>query len=131
MHFRCVTLKDLGLCFQLGHPAGQFCLFHQSGHADFTVIASNGIYTINVNFCGCPDQPEPYVQLLKMRWWPSMPIALQTVATMDVLQVFYVLNLEACTPPTDFYNSLERITDGQGLMSIPVSLCTCLPIIPC
>src|SRR5208283_6240199 len=75
----------------------------------------------NVDFCGCPGQPDPYVQLLEMRWWPSTPIAPQTVATMDVLRAFHVLNLEARTPPTDFYHSLERMSDGQGLMNIPVN----------
>ena len=116
-----MTLKELGLRYQLGHVGGQACASPEQGHTDFVVIASNGIHMINVDFCGCPGRPDPFIQLLEMRWWPSTPIAPQTAATMDVLRSFHVLNLEARVPATDFYRSLERQTDGQGLKKIPVS----------
>ena len=120
-HFVRVTLKDLGLRFQLRHAGGQYCNTPQRGHTDFVVVANNGIHVIDLDFCGCPGRPENYVQLLEMRWWPSTPLSPQTAATMDVLRSFHVLNLEAHVPPTDFYRSLERMTNGQGLMIIPVS----------
>jgi hypothetical protein len=90
------------------------------GHTDFVVVAMNGIHRVSVDFCGCVARSDPYIQLLEMRWWPSTPIAPQTAATMDVLRYFHVLNLQSRVPPTDFYRSLERLTDGQGLGSIPV-----------
>ena len=95
------------------------------GHTDFVVIAMNGIHRVSVDFCGCVGRSDPYIQLLEMRWWPSTPIAPQTAATMDVLRCFHVLNLQSRVPPTDFYRSLERLTDGQGLVSIPVR-CNCV-----
>jgi hypothetical protein len=113
-------LKELGLRYQLGHVGGQACVFLEQGHTDFVVIANNGIHTIDVDFCSCPGRPDPFIQLLEMRWWPSTPTAPQTAATMDVLRSFHVLNLEAQVPATDFYPSLERKTDSQGLRTIPV-----------
>jgi hypothetical protein len=41
--------------------------------------------------------------------------------TMEVLRTFHILNLQARIPPTEFYHSLERMSDGQGLMELPVS----------
>jgi hypothetical protein len=116
-----VPFKDLGVRFQLGHAGGRTCPTLERGHSDFVVIASNGIHHINVDFCGCPGRPDHRIQLLEMRWWPSTPVAPQTVATMEVLRSFHILNLEGRVPPTDFYRSLERRTDGHGLVELPVS----------
>ena len=116
-----MTLKDLGLRVQLGHSFGQYCPFRETGNKDFVVIGMNGIHQVNVDFCGCPRHPEPYIQLLEMQWWPSTPIAPQTAATMDVLRKFHILNLQARLPPTEFYRGLERMTDGAGLVDLPVS----------
>jgi len=91
-----------------------------SGHTDFVVIALNGIHHVNVDFCGCLGGPDQYVQLLEMRWWPSTPIVPQTAATMDLLRHFHVMNLQSRVPPTDFYRSLVRLVDDQGLKKLPV-----------
>jgi hypothetical protein len=119
--YRVCLSATVGLWFQLGHVTGQFCPFVQRGPNDFVVIASNGIHTLNVDFCGCPGQPEFYAQLLEMQWWPSTPLAPQTASTIEVLRTFHVLNLQARIPPTEFYRGLERMMDGQGLMALPVS----------
>jgi len=97
-----------------------FCPHRELGHSKFVVIVSNGIHSVNVDFCGCPGHPEHFVQLLEIRWWPSTPITPQTAATMDVLRFFHVMNLQARLAPTDFYRALERLTDGQGLTEVPV-----------
>ena len=60
------------------------------------------------------------MQLLEMQWWPSTPIAPKTAATMEVLRMFHTLNLQARTPPTDFYRTLEQMSNGQGLVNLPV-----------
>ena|SRR5215475_15846431 len=122
-YFHRVTLKELGLRFQLGHAAGQFCPSIERGSSNFVVIARNGIHVINIDFCGCRGRPEHYTQLLEMRWWPSTPLSPHTAVTMEVLRKFHILNLQARIPPTEFYRGLERMTDGQGLMELPVSLC--------
>ena len=119
-HFQRITLKQLGLRVQLGHMSGAYCPAPQKGHSDFLVIAHNGFHPVNIYFCGCTGAPPHYLQLLEMRWWPSTPLAPQTATTMDLLRTFHIMNLQARVSPTDFYQSLERMTDGQGSTKLPV-----------
>ena len=121
--FQPTTLQELGLHIQLGHGSRP-CPMKVTGHTDFVVIAINGIHRVNLDFCGCLNRPDPHIQLLEMRWWPSTPIAPQTAATMDLLRIFHVLNLQSRVPPTDFYRSLVRLVDGQGLKRLLVCCIT-------
>jgi len=115
----------MGLRFQLGHAANEFCPFAERGPTGFVAVAINGIHTINVDFCGCPGKPDHYAQLLEIQWWPSTPLAPQTAFTMEVLRTFHILNLQARIPPTEFYRGLERMTNGQGLRELPVRCLHC------
>ncbi|KAF8873404.1 hypothetical protein BD779DRAFT_1613679 [Infundibulicybe gibba] len=96
-----ISLCKIGMRYQLGHRRGGLSLAIP-GHADFVVIASNGIHLIKINFSN---------QLLEIGWWPSTPIEPQTVATTDLLRI--------TNPPTDFYLALEQMTDGYGLQKLP------------
>jgi hypothetical protein len=61
-------------------------------------------------------------------------IIIQSAATMDLLRTFHIMNLQARVSPTNFYRSLERMTDGQGLVNLPVSSldnCILLDLIHC
>ena len=121
-HFQRVTLHELGLRFQLGHVSSDYCSAPVPGHVGFVVVALNGVHTVNVTFCGCPGAPDQYVQLLESRWWPSTPLAPQTAVMMDALRSFHIWNLQGRISPTDFYRGLEKMTDGQGLVKLPVSM---------
>jgi hypothetical protein len=120
-HFQRVSLQRLGLRFQVGHTCGAYCPAAQPGPSDFVVLALNGIHVVNIDFCGCHGAPNHFVQLLEICWWPSTPLLPQSAATMDVLRTFHVMNLQARVSPTDFYRSLERLSDGQGALRLPVS----------
>jgi hypothetical protein len=61
------------------------------------------------------------VQLLEVGWWPSTPLDPQTAATMSVLRLFHVTNLQGHVTSTDFYRTLEQMTSGDGLSILPVS----------
>jgi hypothetical protein len=88
---------------------------------DFTLLHTNGLHTIHVRFCGCPEAPSWHVQLLCTRWWASTATYPQTAATVDLLAVFCAVNLHARANATDYYCSLERLTDDSIRASIPVS----------
>ena len=88
---------------------------------DFIVIAENGIHVLKIQFCGCTEALERYEQLLEIGWWPATPLQPSTAATFGVLRHFQTVNLVAATPATDYYRSLEKITDGSGLLELPVS----------
>jgi hypothetical protein len=120
-YFHRQTLKSLGLRVQLGHSSG-LCPFKWPGHKHFTVIDSNGLHTVNVDFCGCPQAPPHFEQLLDVGWWPSTPLEPQTAATMSVLKGFHVLSLQGQIASTDFYRSLEQLTSGTGLDQMNVSV---------
>ena len=97
------------------------CNFRQRGNKDFVVLDSNGIHKIAINFCGCVGAPTHFVQLLEVGWWPSTPLDPQTAATMSLLRLFHVTNLQGQVTPTDFYRTLEQMSSGDGLTTLPVS----------
>ncbi|KAL0565932.1 hypothetical protein V5O48_016083 [Marasmius crinis-equi] len=116
------TLKTLGHRTQIGHPCGESCPFPRPSHKDFVVLAWNGIHHVTVNFCGCDagkDIPR-HIQLMEMGWWPSSYKEPRSAATFELLRNLHIINLRAQTPPTDFYKSLEHITDGTGLEKLPI-----------
>ncbi|TFK46713.1 hypothetical protein OE88DRAFT_1739320 [Heliocybe sulcata] len=123
LFFKTVTLKSLGLRFQLGHPPGIACPFRHPGHQDFTVLHTNGIHLVQVDFCGCGLSPPPhYIQLLCMRLWPPTPLEPQTCATFNLLHQFQTLHFHAKFSVLHFYQSLHWLTDGTGLRDLPDGL---------
>src|SRR5882757_2446082 len=117
--FHRTTLQNLGLRVQLGHQSWSSCSFRHQGHKDFVVLHTNGIHSIDVDFCSCNGAPTPREQLLEAGWWPSTPLEPQSAASMAVLRSFHILNLQGQIPPTDFYRSLEQMTVGNGLSDVP------------
>ena len=118
--FQQTTLQSLGLRVQLGHQPCQSCPFRVQAHKDFVVIHINGIHTISLDFCSCPNSPTPPEQLLEVGWWPSTPLEPQSAASMAVLRSFHAWNLQGQLSPTDFYRGLEQMTCGDGLLNVPV-----------
>lgn len=120
LFFQKTTLRELGLRIQLGHSPGRACPSREAGHKDFVVIDSNGIHEVAVDFCRCHGIPRRR-QLLRIGWWPSMPLEPQTCATMEVLRHFHLLNLQGKLPVYSFYRTLELQTSNTGV-TIPASL---------
>ncbi|KIK52922.1 hypothetical protein GYMLUDRAFT_102512, partial [Collybiopsis luxurians FD-317 M1] len=112
--FKKISLHSLGLRFQLGHLLGQTCSIPEAGHSNFFVIHHNSIHRVAIRYCGCVSAPPLHEQLLEIGWWPATAQEPQTAATIHVLQAFHVLNLCSHLTLTDFYQSLEELTDGTG-----------------
>ncbi|KZP13327.1 hypothetical protein FIBSPDRAFT_913099 [Athelia psychrophila] len=108
LFFGRTTLKKLGLRIQLGHAPGRYCTSFVEGNKDFVVIHTNGIHTVQFEFCGCTDVPA-HIQLLRISWYPATPLQPQTCATLDALRQFHFLNLQA----------LEYMSDNTGLNPPP------------
>jgi hypothetical protein len=121
-YFQIVSLRALGLRYQLGHGVCELCPFPQPGHKDFVVVAENGIHEIALDFCGCPTGQERFVQILESGWWPSTPKDPQSAFTNSCLRTFHILNLQGRLPPTDYYRGLEQMSNGNGMNSCPVCL---------
>lgn len=126
MFFGRTTLKDLGLRIQLGHPPGVSCHTRDEGRDDFTVINTNGIHRVQVDWCRC-NGVDRYAQLLRIGWWPATPQQPQTCATMETLRQFQLLNLQGKLTGFSYYRSLEHMSDNTGLYPLPVSISFPIP----
>lgn len=116
LYFMPVSLKKLGLHVQLGHPAGKYCLLPQKAvNDDFTLIDSNGIHEIGLDFCGCKTAKRHTKQLLHTMWFPATSTNPRTTATFRILEQYHLLSFESKVSGYEFYHSLVRMTDNTGL----------------
>ncbi|KAG6810168.1 hypothetical protein H0H92_013032 [Tricholoma furcatifolium] len=88
------SLRALGLVVQLGHPRGSPCSNPiPSPGADFTVIDTNGVHSINLHFCGCGESNQLHtVQLLRSRLYPATTQNPKTATTFRALEHFELLS---------------------------------------
>ena len=111
--FEHVTLKDLGLRIQLGHALGVRCLNPRPATGnEFTVVHSNGIHSVALDFCACETAPGRIAQLLRSRLFPATAISPRAAATFHVLQHFQVLSFESKVSAFEYYNTLSQLTDN-------------------
>ncbi|KAG1870583.1 hypothetical protein DFJ58DRAFT_852169 [Suillus subalutaceus] len=95
-YFVTISLKTLGLRVQLSHPTGERCLMPERAYNDdFTLIDTNGIHEIGLDFCGCETAQTHTIQLLRTAWFPA--------TTTD--------------PRYEFYHAVARLSDNTGLHS--------------
>ncbi|KAF7324857.1 CxC2 domain-containing protein [Mycena kentingensis (nom. inval.)] len=114
--FKRETLKSAGLRIQLGHAAGEKCLLPRPGNRDFTVIHSNGIHEVAIDFCGCGLHEHDYaMQLMHSSYYPATGNRPQTCATIACLDDFHALSLHGKTTAYDYYRALEYRTNGGGV----------------
>ncbi|KIJ61938.1 hypothetical protein HYDPIDRAFT_95236, partial [Hydnomerulius pinastri MD-312] len=94
--FECVTLKQLSLCIQLGHPVGTTCLNPEKAYNnDFVVLDTNEIHEVGLNFCGCNTTQSHLTQLLHARWYPATMLLPKSAATFHVLDHFQMYMFES------------------------------------
>ncbi|KAK7676010.1 hypothetical protein QCA50_021045 [Cerrena zonata] len=115
--FESTTLYDIGVTVPLGHPFGTKCAAPLS--RTITVLHTNGIHKIRVDFCGCLLGFELRTQLLRFGWWPATPLDPRSAATFAVLRQFQYLNLQGNVTAYDFYRALEFQTDGRLSDNLP------------
>lgn len=121
--FVSVSLKTLGLRIQLGHPLGQRCPNPVPAfNDDFVVLDTGGIHPVGLDFCDCHLALPRNIQLLRARLFPATTIDPKTAATFSVLELFQLLTFMSKISGFDFYNTLARLTDNTGTVTIPVSL---------
>lgn len=88
----------------------------------FTVVHTNGIHDINLDFCNCETAVSGSIQLIRRFWFPSTSVYPKTAATIRVLKAFHLLAFEAKCSPYEYYNSLARLTNNTGGHPEKVSL---------
>ncbi|EKM51328.1 uncharacterized protein PHACADRAFT_103109, partial [Phanerochaete carnosa HHB-10118-sp] len=91
-----ITLKDLGLVFQVGHPPDVACINPRLGPRDFVVVHTNGIHSISIRYCKCNhfhEAGDTIQQLLRYELYPATLSDPTTCFTYCVLEHFSMLTL--------------------------------------
>ncbi|THU87804.1 hypothetical protein K435DRAFT_866944 [Dendrothele bispora CBS 962.96] len=115
--FTTVTLKELGVVVQLGHPRGEQCP-HPHIIKSFIAIHVNSMRDIYIKFCDCAQRTragEYRQQLLRRRWYPATHLDPHTCATFDLLNHFHIMTLQGKVNVYDYYNGLEKLRNNGGL----------------
>ena len=123
-HFERTTLNELSLCIQLGHSPDSQCFNPKPAVRNFTVIHTNGLHRIVLDFCECDHSAEAgsqVEQLLRAQWYPATYLSPGTCSTFAVLDLFSMMNLQGKIAGFDFYEALDNLTDNTGLGMITVS----------
>ncbi|PPQ82081.1 hypothetical protein CVT26_003681 [Gymnopilus dilepis] len=112
------TLKALGLRVQLNHQSMK-CPRPEACHANLTILHTNGLHEVAVDFCGC--QPVSKIrQLLRRGLYPSSQDNPRTCATFELLRHLHMLSLTSKCSTYDYYRALTRLTNNTGV-NVPVS----------
>ena len=134
--YKKTTLKDLGLCIQLGHD-GPNCPSPGPIHFDFVVVDTSGVHVVNLRYCNCHSvigASLDRVQLLRFQWFPATVLRPRTAFTFDVLDTFHIVTLQGKLAAFDFYRSLLYKTDNSGLhhlkVRVPISFYVLFSILP-
>ncbi|KDR66325.1 hypothetical protein GALMADRAFT_1156932 [Galerina marginata CBS 339.88] len=113
------TLKNLGLRLQLGHMSLR-CSNPEPSHINFTILHTNGIHEVSVDFCACTRATSKVRQLLRRRLYPATQDTPRTCATFELLQQLHMLHLTSKCATYDFYRAVEKLTNNTGV-NIPPS----------
>jgi hypothetical protein len=114
--FVSLSLKQFGLWVQLSHPIGEDCLLPQQAFNDnFTIIHTNGIHEVGLNYCGCDTAQTHITQLLHAAWFPATTLEPRMAATFRILEQYHLLSFESKASGYEFYHAIARLTDNTGL----------------
>ncbi|KAG1839753.1 hypothetical protein DFJ58DRAFT_718504 [Suillus subalutaceus] len=105
-YFVTISLKTLGLRVQLGHPTGERYLMPERAYNDdFTLIDTNGIHEIGLDFCGCETAQTHTIQLLCTAWFLATTTDPRTAATFRILEQYHILSFESKCSGYEFYHA--------------------------
>ncbi|KAF5346367.1 hypothetical protein D9757_014172 [Collybiopsis confluens] len=113
--FERIALKSLGLVIHLGHSAERPCVnaFNHSPKL-FTILDLTCIHQVHIKFCACAKADVDRNQLLRARLFPATVTAPQTAATFELLKFFHMLSFMSKVSVSEYYQTLERMTNNNG-----------------
>ncbi|PBK66203.1 hypothetical protein ARMSODRAFT_1021793 [Armillaria solidipes] len=117
-YFEKVSLRELGLRVQLGHGGRSRCAVPRPAHSDFTVLHTNGIHKLAVDFCSCEDRLPARLQLLRAELFPSTVDEPKTCATFRLLEEYQAMSQAGKISAYEYYQGLVHLTDATG-MNLP------------
>ncbi|KAK0478646.1 hypothetical protein EDD18DRAFT_1364574 [Armillaria luteobubalina] len=117
-YFDKVPLCKLGMRYQVGHLAGEVCLHPQPAFGNhFTIIDTNGIHDVALDFCSCM-QKRPFAMQLQGSWlFPATDTQPRTAVMTTALEQFQMLTFMGKISAYEYYHSLVCLTDNTGIMA--------------
>lgn len=91
------------------------------GNPWITVVHTTGVHFLKAKFCRCPNALARQFQLLDAGLYPATQRRPRTAFTFQVLDDFYIENLECKTPALNYYSKLRRLTSSLFPHLVPVS----------
>ncbi|KAJ3905079.1 hypothetical protein F5879DRAFT_988649 [Lentinula edodes] len=120
--FESRQLASLGLVIHLGNHSPLSPCAHAIHHPpkSFTIIGIRNIQTASLKFCACKDSIDvDRRQLLRARLFPATSTNPQTAATFEFLNFFHILSFMSKVSMSEYYQTLERMTDNTGRIVPP------------
>lgn len=112
-HFKRTSLSSLGLTLHLGH-ASLSCpnaLPGNTGRA-MTIVHTNGVHSMDINFCHCAGAEEEPTQLVASGLFPATIKYPATAFTFAVLKEFHIHTTASKKSAFDYVRALEMLTDN-------------------
>ncbi|KZV75992.1 hypothetical protein PENSPDRAFT_570640 [Peniophora sp. CONT] len=111
--------SDIGIVVQLVHEVGDSC-FRPHAVKNFSVIHTNGIHRMTVNFCRCQlgVHLSDHTQLMRARLWPATFDEPETATTFEAMDDFNRLSMLGRLSAYDYYKAARACTDAVGLLKV-------------
>lgn len=121
-HFARTNLAKLGLIIFLGHDTKRCpnAPYDSKGRL-FTVVHTNGIHNINVNFCYCSSATNEPLQLTSAGLFPATVDKPETIFTFSMLKEFHAHTLASKKSAYNHFMALKNLTNNAFPDHTPVS----------
>ena len=87
----------------------------ESGPGAFSILHTNGIHDVAIDYCGCERALPKHIQLLRRGFYPASQCLPKTCATFRLLAHFHLLALTSKCSTHDFYRTLEKSMNNAGV----------------
>ncbi|KAK0474610.1 hypothetical protein IW261DRAFT_1341509, partial [Armillaria novae-zelandiae] len=117
-YFDKVPLHKLGMRYQVGHLTREACPHPQPAFSNhFTVIDTNGIHDVTLNFCNCMWKHLFAMQLQGSWLFPATDTQPRTAVMTAALEQFQMLTFMGKISAYEYYHSLVHLTNNTGIMA--------------
>lgn len=89
-------------------------------HINMSVLHTNRIHEVAIQYCGCQQVIPQHIQLLQCRLYPCSQIIVKTCVTFELLRHLHELALTSKASTYNLYQALEKSTTNLGI-NVPKS----------
>ncbi|EIW73761.1 hypothetical protein CONPUDRAFT_68447 [Coniophora puteana RWD-64-598 SS2] len=90
------------------------------GNSILTIVDTNGLHQVAVNWCGCDKKADEDIQLLEHGMYPASQKTPRTAFTFQALDDYLLQNRECKVPANSYIAQLRRKTMDSMPQEVPV-----------